>query len=460
MLDTLHSIPVSLGLPWFLGYALLRLFGIRWRTDRIAFVGWAWVLGALANAALVWSVGQLGMLGLEAWMPGILLGLSAGVLALALQRAPADVEGLPEARRLRGGLAERSLFRAALGLALLMTALGMLQAADALPMLTKRPFFAYWEPSHPLVGITRHSYWVGRISALALLLTLAGAMRCVVRPAVAALMLLILLNQLSYRNGLFFGSSSICAGLGSSMLLDGYLRWQRDGRSAWLALAGCGALLALGTGMGWPMASVALLTWLTLRLMKQTPVAAVWGLRALFLFALVALIRSNSLSAHGSQSASQLAALSAVFFPATFLVLALCLVGRGREPRLENSAVLITLAMLAVLLWPEFNAMATPAGTRWISVLPLCMLWIAACAGAQLGLSPSTHDPRQAARSLGALRPLRSVFIGYAIVIALGASLGSLRHLTSVGPYLLARQRASQATGPEAALPLAPGHNE
>ena len=38
--------------PLLVGAGLLRALGIGYRTDRLAFVGWAWLTGSLASAAL------------------------------------------------------------------------------------------------------------------------------------------------------------------------------------------------------------------------------------------------------------------------------------------------------------------------------------------------------------------------------------------------------------------------
>ena len=65
------------GVPLLLGALVLAALGVVPRTDRIAYVGWAWMVGAFGTAAVVFVWLWAGMPGPAAWVPSggaLLLG--------------------------------------------------------------------------------------------------------------------------------------------------------------------------------------------------------------------------------------------------------------------------------------------------------------------------------------------------------------------------------------------------
>src|SRR5262249_13190079 len=107
---------VVLGVPLALRSSILRALGLGWRTDRVAYLGWAWLAGALSTGAL-----EALRLATGLGSPGPVVALALG-LAVALRflarRTPVLEDAAPE--HAAAGW-ERAFFALALALALVVT---------------------------------------------------------------------------------------------------------------------------------------------------------------------------------------------------------------------------------------------------------------------------------------------------------------------------------------------------
>lgn len=475
---------LCLGLPWLLGMALLRLLGLDRRSDALAFWGWSWVLGALGSALLLglWLAFG-GSLGTGSAPALLLLFASAGAYSLGRRLRPSALEPLPEARRLKGPRWERMLFQSALLFALLVSLDRVLEGSQfavfssdealrwglaakqlflgsSLEVLGERPQVP---PLNPLLqawgfhcaGALTPSAQRLLLQAFspALVLLLAAALRCVVRPGVAAALLLIACGLTPFISAAWLGSSDLMLGVGALIGLDGLLRWRRDRERAWLCLSGCGMLLALGADWNgiWVWGAL-LVAWAWRGLGQRIGNRRALGLALLCALALFLARRGFSPSpGHELQEHLFEHVLFGRWRSAYLLfaasLLALVFLWRGLSRELTLCAYGIVGWLLCLSLLPEgltFSpAWIADSGELLIVVLPAAMLWIAACAGAQLGLSPSTHDPRRAARELGALRPLRSILLGYLIAMALSSTASAGLHLVQSAAGTLRQVRSS-----------------
>ncbi|MEW6071219.1 MAG: hypothetical protein AB1726_01310 [Planctomycetota bacterium] len=281
MMTTAQQLLLLVAIPLFLGAGLLRAIGIGYRTDRLAWLGWCWVAGSLGTGAIVF-----------AWMllepdfadvHGVQLLLAAlGAMLLFAGRAripliPPAPDG-PAAPR-----AERILFAAVVGFVVLLCAERSLVASlapvhendeaffwalkakalflrggfgPAYGELIRDPNFAYnldYPPLNPFLqtwvfaqaGEVTH--FANRLPfqffLLALVLILAGGLRRVVRPAFAAVLLLLLASMEGMRTFALRAEGDLMVAVGALTTLDAWWRWRRTGVPSWLGLAALGATL-------------------------------------------------------------------------------------------------------------------------------------------------------------------------------------------------------------------------
>lgn len=258
-------------LPLVLGGALLRAIGIEFRTDRVGFVGWSWMLGSLFVAALELArlltglgspgplaasglvlAGLLAMLGRrhpplppqradasEHWQARAFFGVMLGfALAVCAQRVVLgnweaivrDDEALFWSKRAKlwfqadgmGGVYARTL------------AAGELPNADY-PLLN--PLLQLW--AFDLAG--RITHVVNRLPlqlcSLALLLCTASALRRAAGPILAGALLILLVSTPAAAYATRHASGDVLMALGGVVALDAFLRWSAGGTRAWLRLA-------------------------------------------------------------------------------------------------------------------------------------------------------------------------------------------------------------------------------
>jgi hypothetical protein len=106
-----------------------------------------------------------------------------------------------------------------------------------------------------------------QLFAFAQLLIAAGALRRIVRPSIAALLLLILVAPEEAHNQARVAQGDLMVGLGALVALDGWLRWQRERRAAAFRLMAVGLALMLwskneGLLYAACIAAAAFLSWL------------------------------------------------------------------------------------------------------------------------------------------------------------------------------------------------------
>jgi hypothetical protein len=468
--------------PLLPGLALLRLLGISLHSDRLAYWGWSWALGSLVTGLVI-----------AAWMafspiwapPNYVAILLSGGSALVLMRGrrlrALTIEPLPEARLLKGPKWERVLFRLALGFALLVACNHMIEGAvrfsgadqpfDPDPgrariLFQAGGFNAAYAAAEqvptapPLLHAllqTWHCLATGRDATqqaplflqaglLALLLLLAGGLRCWVRPGIAALVLVLCSALMPFRGAAMFGHRELLVSLGGLIIMDSAWRWSRDGERAWLWLASLGLALALAASSSGVLLSMALAGALLLSIRHaQRRGKMQWkpGQWLPLLLPALAIVLLGALHHQLVQVENPLAnppalaaaipsqtlisiltnRLQSAYLPAAFLLLALVFLPRKMSAQLSFGAHLVMFLLLALTLSPVYHP------EQLIILMPLAALWVAACCGAHLGLNPSTHDPRAAAGELGALRPLRSIVLGYLLLTASIAVLVSTLHL-------------------------------
>lgn len=275
----------ALGLPLVLGAALLGLLGIGWRSDRIAFLGWAWIAGACGTALVVFVWLWSGLDVSSAAVPAAAvagLALCAGWLGRRRPRAElvATTRAADTATRL-----ERGSFGVVLVGVLLLTAARIL-LATLQPVVTddegnfwameakvawlsggfvpafgatlREPNFVYnadYPNLNPLLQVWTFAH-AGRLVhvanrlpiqlfALAQVLVAAAALRRLVRPAFAALLLLVLVapREAAFQTQLAHGD--LMVGLGALVALDAWLRWRATRAPAAFRLLALGLALML-----------------------------------------------------------------------------------------------------------------------------------------------------------------------------------------------------------------------
>lgn len=275
------ALVTTLAVPFLLGAGILRALGISFAEDRVAYGGWAWVVGSLGCAAILFAWLLTGPPPSHPWiLDGLCLALAALLALLGRGRRPvAPVETHRDSPR-----RERILFALAVALVLAVTvqriSLGTLDpitggdeanlwAYRGKLLFTGGVFgelhqeFAsgrFFHPDYPLFNPVLQAWTFAHFGAithvanrlplqmfaLPLALIGAGALRRAVRPAVAALFLL-LIPTLGFASEMARRAMSDgLVAVGALMALDAFSRWKSDGTRRWIWLGS----LALGA-MAW-----------------------------------------------------------------------------------------------------------------------------------------------------------------------------------------------------------------
>ena len=264
-------------LPLLFGAGLLRLVGVTPRTDALAYPAWAWIVGTLATAALlfVWLWFGLAPDHLRALQLALLV-LGAGGLVVG-RRRPALVDERASTAGAPGW--ERLLFWGVLAALLALVAVRVLVASRHVMVINDEAGFwsfkakVLWHTGgfneHYGPTIERHrmphgdyplynpllQLWTylhaGRIThavnrvpiqvfAFATVLLLAASLRRVVRPALAALLLVLFASCFHARFAARYAYSDLLFGTGLLLAFDAWWRWRRGGPNGWLGLAALG----------------------------------------------------------------------------------------------------------------------------------------------------------------------------------------------------------------------------
>lgn len=503
------EIILYLGLPLFLGTGLLAMLGILPSRDRISYLGWAWVAGSLGSAGILaaWlssSPDSMEPLGPAGWMLGC--GLF-GWACWGFARRPGTA--LP-ASGLEQSTApwERWSFRLALGFVLCVTLerilFGSLHAVvttDEAAFWSFRAKVLFHEggfgqayaagiretgqrnADYPLLNplLQLWAFVVsGGISHLAnrfiilmfcpaLVLVLAGALRRVVRPLVAGLLLLLLANMQPFLFATAVGYSDVMVALGALMILDAALRWEADGERCWLWLGGLGLALAVASKNDGVLIALALAgAWALLWLfsnrraqgLRQAARVLPFGLPAGLIYLCGKLhnqlyqfqnvFYENARGGAGTQEngtalGNALGGLEAQFLEraapiaeffgreiflnwqhSSFLFPVFVLLGLPalflRLPQVLRFGALfvglLLLGLMLVFITLPFDLdyhLRTAAARVSIDALPALMLWLGAFAGTQLGLG--SMNAMSSARSPGRKLGSRAL-LGYLILVA------------------------------------------
>ncbi len=271
-------------LPLLAGMGLLRSLGLCFEDDRLAFGGWAYLVGSLATGMLV-LVFLLAELPLEARFLAPCAGaLALGGLGLAFRRRT-EPRPPPAPRTPRGGAFEERLWIALLLVLTAITLLRMLEGSlhpivegdegriwarkarwlfraggfgpafreiagafgtDAhldYPLLN--PLLQIWTFAHAGDVLHVENRFAIQFSGIALLWVLAGALRRRMRPGAAAVLVLLFFHA-QYTGELarvMFSDGMLALGLLAAV--DAWLRWRESGNPAWwrLAAIGCAFLV-------------------------------------------------------------------------------------------------------------------------------------------------------------------------------------------------------------------------
>jgi hypothetical protein len=275
-LSLLELLSVLLG-PALLGIGLLRLQGVTPRTDRLAFLAWAWIQGSLGLSAILSLWMWCGAPLRAAWLVPVVLALATLAWIVGRRIVPESTpvpESQPVPESARAPRWERGLFAAALVFLLATTADRVLLAAnDVLATSDEARIWAAkakvmfhtgafgpefqaelrepeivahpdYPPLNPLLQLWVHAH-AGEIVhvesrlplqvfAFVLVLLSASAVRRRARPSVAALFLLCLGTL-----GRFYTYQVFSDALVAIALLACWDLWQRhqeDGARVWLRL--------------------------------------------------------------------------------------------------------------------------------------------------------------------------------------------------------------------------------
>jgi hypothetical protein len=289
------SLLLSLLAPLLAGVVALRALGMRWQSDRLAFAGWAWVTGALLAAALtlVWVVAGRPIAG--RWLAPALALASALLLVLPTRARPRSVAPCCFAKS-----RERLLLNAALG-ALLVLGTSAALAATTAPALAgdeaaiwaakAKALYAssgYVELYRDLHARVCHSdypmlnpllqAWMfagsgeildfhGRLPihacAIAAVCILAAGLRRILRPGIAAAVLMLFFTQRVVLDDFDCGNSDLMVALGAITSLDAWLRARAGDARCW-PLACVGLMVLVWTkNEGMPLAML-LAAWFVL----------------------------------------------------------------------------------------------------------------------------------------------------------------------------------------------------
>lgn len=290
----LARIALALVVPPLVGAVALRALGFRWRSDRLAFAGWAWVIGAflIALLTLVWFA-------LGKPIPGTWLAPAVAVASTAALCACRRT-GAAAAPRRGGAPLERLLLRATGGALLALVSITALAsttvpaiwgdeagiwAAKAKTLYDSRGWadlhvdleLRVFHPDYPMLNPLLQTWtfaaggeileFHGRLPVqactFALLCILAALLRRMLRPGVAAVILLLFFTQRVVLRELDRGNADLMVALGVIASLDGWLRVRGGDARCWpLACAGL-AFLAWSKNEGIALALM-LATWFVL----------------------------------------------------------------------------------------------------------------------------------------------------------------------------------------------------
>lgn len=276
------ELALMLGLPLALGAGVVRVLGIGVRTDPLAFFGWAWIAGSLGTGLVVFAwlwtgAGTGSVLG-----PAVVVGLLAGASAWLGRRVPvAEREALP-----RAACWERSVFGLVLVFAIALVA-GRIVHGTLMPVLVgdEGEFWALkskiiftsggfneqfrqamsdpqrivYHEDYPILNPLLQVWafaWAGEIThvvnrlpfqifALAQLLVAASALLRVVRPLMAALLLLILLAPAKADEWTGRAMADLMVSVALVTAFDALHRWHRLSNGAWFGLGAVAVAFAL-----------------------------------------------------------------------------------------------------------------------------------------------------------------------------------------------------------------------
>lgn len=277
----LHLFLAELG-PLLLGAGIVRWGGLGSGGDRLGFLAWSWIAGSLISSACMLVLLACGAPPPRTPLFASVLGLG-GVLLLSVPRnAPAARLGV---RPSSAGTVERLLFALVLGFLCFVTleriligsltpvftddeahqwalkaklmwhfdglGAGFAEAMRSWPNLHN----ADYPPLNPLQQLQVFAAEGGivhvanrlpiQIHSLALLLLSASALRRLVRPGIAALLLLLVaacdetIRQAQQANG------DLMVALGAVAACDAWLRWRATGERAWFRLFALALAFAL-----------------------------------------------------------------------------------------------------------------------------------------------------------------------------------------------------------------------
>lgn len=269
------------GVPLLLGAALLRLQGIAPRTDRLAFLGWAWIQGALGLGVGLTLWLWLGAPLRAAWLAPAFLALAAALLVVARLRrvpvlaAPAPGHAFPRWERLLFAFALAATLAALFDRMLLAAGHAVAASDEAILYASKAKVIFHaggfgaefrrglglpgfvghpdYPPLNPLLQVWVHAH-AGQVVHVenrlpiqlfgpALLLIAAAALRRRARPGVAALFLVCIgtlnFTEMSMRKAY----ADLFVAVGALVLWDLWQRQREDGERAWLRLLATSACL-------------------------------------------------------------------------------------------------------------------------------------------------------------------------------------------------------------------------
>jgi hypothetical protein len=268
---TLPALALLVAAPLVLGCALLRLIGIGWRTDRVAYLGWAWLGGSVGLCALE-VLRLLAGTDARATVAGGALVLAAVALVRARGRPVLEPEAPPG---IPSGRLERAFFALVLALALgvmlariLASSLSAVITNDEAATWAVRAKYLFdaggfggsyarglvegdiYNTSYPLLnpllqlwvfdcaGAVTHTFnrLPIQLCAVALVLCSAAAVRRVARPWVAALLVLMLVDCVQLDTAVRRANADVLVALGALVAADAWRRNRAEARASWLGL--------------------------------------------------------------------------------------------------------------------------------------------------------------------------------------------------------------------------------
>jgi hypothetical protein len=478
-LEILQSL-ACLGVPLFLGSGLLASLGIGIGTDRISYLAWAWVAGCVLAGFILagWLACSPHPLS-PAWPAGLMLG--CGVLLWAISRRPSTRSRALNAQPEDNGTSKWELrfFQAALAFVLFATferilfgSLHSIVTTDEAAFWSFRAKVLFHEggfgegyaagirqtqqgnADYPLLNplLQLWSFVTsGQITHLAnrliivmfcpaLALALAGALRRLLRPGIAGLLLLLLANMQPFLSASVVAYSDVMVALGAVVVLDSALRWNAERKAAWLWLGSLGLCLCLASKNDGILVALALAGALALthvKLLKNIAgVRQIFGFLPYALFPLVTYllgklhnnvfqfnnlffgeartqaakqtysVTEGSAPSFGSEFMERLGPIaeffskeiffnpqhSAFVLPA-FILFALALLFKGKQSMLRFTALFVGLQLAGIILVFFFLPfeidyhLKTAASRVSIVTLPLAMLAMAAGAGMFPGIA-------------------------------------------------------------------------